>query len=145
MTPVKFLRLPHGAGIELPSYQTSGSAGMDVRAAADCTLGVGQTALIPTGFALELPDGLEAQLRPRSGLALKFGLTMLNAPATIDPDYRGEVGVILTNLGSAPFEIRRGERIAQMVFARFEHVEVREVETLSESGRGTGGFGSTGR
>lgn len=118
---------------------------MDVRAAANLTLGVGQTALVPTGFALELPDGIEAQLRPRSGLALKHGLTMLNSPATIDPDYRGEVGVILTNLGHEPFLVRRGERIAQIVFARFERVEVVEVEELSASERGHGGFGSTGR
>ncbi len=145
MTPVKFLRLAHGAGLELPCYQTGGSAGMDVRAAASLTLRVGQTALVPTGFALELPDGIEAQLRPRSGLALKHGLTMLNSPATIDSDYRGEVGVILTNLGSEPFLVKRGERIAQIVFARFEHVEVIEVEELSQSERGAGGFGSTGR
>lgn len=142
---VRFRRLPHGEGLELPSFQTRGSAGMDVRAAADLTLQVGQTALIPTGFALQLPNGLEAQLRPRSGLALRHGLTMLNSPATIDPDYRGEIGVILTNLGHEPFEVRRGERIAQMVFARFERIEPVEVEELSASERGEGGFGSTGR
>ena len=142
---VRFRRLANGEGLELPSFQTRGSAGMDVRAAADLTLGVGQTALVPTGFALELPDGLEAQLRPRSGLALRHGLTMLNSPATIDSDYRGEVGVILTNLGQEPFRVQRGERIAQMVFARFERVETLEVEELSASERGEGGFGSTGR
>lgn len=145
MLVVHFLRLEGGEGLELPSYQTSGSAGMDVRAAANLTLEVGQTALVPTGFALELPDGIEAQLRPRSGLALHHGLTMLNSPATIDPDYRGEVGVILTNLGQKPFEVKRGERIAQMVFARFERVETQQVEELSNSERGAGGFGSTGR
>lgn len=142
---VKFLRLPHSEGLELPAYQTGGSAGMDVRAAASVTLEVGRTVLVPTGFALELPDGIEAQLRPRSGLALKHGLTMLNSPATIDSDYRGEVGVILTNLGHEPFLVKRGERIAQIVFARFERVEVLEVKELSQSERGAGGFGSTGR
>ncbi len=145
MMVVKFLRLEHANDLELPSYQTGGSAGMDVRAAADLTLGVGQTALVPTGFALELPDGIEAQLRPRSGLALHHGLTMLNSPATIDPDYRGEIGVILTNLGHKQFEVKRGERIAQIVFARFERVEIQEATHLSESERGAGGFGSTGR
>jgi len=145
MISIGILRLPHGEGLEMPAYQTLGSAGMDVRAATGLVLEVGQTALIPTGFALELPDDIEAQLRPRSGLALRFGLTMLNSPATIDPDYRGEVGVILTNLGSAPFEVRRGERIAQMVFARFERVQLEEVETLGETPRSKGGFGSTGR
>jgi len=118
---------------------------MDVRAAANLILEVGQTALVPTGFSLELPDGVEGQMRPRSGLALHHGLTMLNSPATIDPDYRGEVGVILTNLGSRAFEVKRGERIAQLVFARFERVETQEVEELSQSERGQGGFGSTGR
>jgi len=145
MISIRILRLPHGEGLEMPTYQTDGSAGMDVRAAKDLVLEIGQTALIPTGFALQLPDDIEAQLRPRSGLALRFGLTMLNSPATIDPDYRGEVGVILTNLGHTPFEVRRGERIAQMVFARFERVRLEEVETLSESARSKGGFGSTGR
>jgi len=145
MIGVQIVRLPHGEGLEMPAYQTDGSAGMDIRAAQDLVLEVGQTALVPTGFALQLPDDIEAQLRPRSGLALKFGLTMLNSPATIDPDYRGEVGVILSNLGHAPFEVRRGERIAQMVFARFERVQLEEVETLGETSRNTGGFGSTGR
>lgn len=118
---------------------------MDVRAASEHELQPGQTALVATGFALELPDGLEAQLRPRSGLALKHGLTLLNSPGTIDPDYRGEIHVILTNLGSNPFTVRRGERIAQIVFARFERVQLIEQNELTESSRGTGGFGSTGR
>ena len=138
-------RLPGGADLELPAYQSAGAAGMDVRAAADAILEPGQTVLVPTGFALEIPEGYEVQLRPRSGLALKHSITMPNAPATIDSDYRGEVGVILTNLGREPFEIRRGDRIAQMVVARYERAEIREVETLGASARGAGGFGHTGR
>ncbi len=141
---LKFKRLPNGADLELPHYQTAGSAGMDVRAAADLTLEVGQTKLVPTGFAMEIPPGTEVQLRPRSGLALKHSLTMLNSPATIDSDYRGEVGVILTNLGQQPFEIKRGDRIAQMVVARVEHAEIIEVDELGDSDRGAGGFGHTG-
>ena len=141
---LKFKRLPGGADLELPHYQTAGSAGMDMRAAADLTLEVGQTQLVPTGFALEIPPEYEVQLRPRSGLALKHGITMLNSPATIDSDYRGEVGVILTNLGSQPFEIKRGDRIAQMVVARVEHAEIVEVDELGDSDRGAGGFGHTG-
>ena len=129
----------------MPSYQTAGAAGMDVRAASEHELQPGQTVLVATGFALELPDGLEAQLRPRSGLALKHGLTLLNSPGTIDPDYRGEIHVILTNLGRNSFIVKRGERIAQIVFARFERVELREQAELSQSSRGAGGFGSTGR
>ena len=117
---------------------------MDVRAAADLTLQIGQTQLVPTGFAIEIPPDFEVQLRPRSGLALKFGITMLNSPATIDSDYRGEVGVILTNLGSEPFEVKRGDRIAQMVVARVEHAQIIEVAELDESARGAGGFGHTG-
>ena len=141
---LKFKRLPNGAGLEMPHYQTAGSAGMDVRAAADLTLEVGQTKLVPTGFALEIPRGTEVQLRPRSGLALKHGITLLNSPATIDSDYRGEVGVILTNLGQQTFEIKRGDRIAQMVVARVEHAEIIEVGALGDSERGAGGFGHTG-
>ena len=117
---------------------------MDVRAAADLTLEIGETQLVPTGFALEIPHGYEVQLRPRSGLALKHGITMLNSPATIDSDYRGEVGVITTNLGSQPFEIKRGDRIAQMVVARVELAEIVEVDELGASERGAGGFGHTG-
>ena len=142
---LRFKRLANGADLELPSYQTAGSAGMDVRAAADLTLQIGETQLVPTGFAIEIAPEFEVQLRPRSGLALKFGITMLNSPATIDSDYRGEVGVILTNLGREPFEIRRGDRIAQMVVARVEHAEIVEVEALVDSARGAGGFGHTGR
>lgn len=142
---LKFKRLENGIGLELPSYQTPGSAGMDVQAASDLTLGVGETKLVPTGFSLEIPPEYEVQLRPRSGLALKFGITMLNSPATIDSDYRGEVGVILTNLGREPFEIKRGDRIAQMVVARVEHAEIVETEELEDSERGAGGFGHTGR
>ncbi len=142
---VAIRRLPGGEGLQLPSYQTSGAAGMDVRAATEHELQPGETALVATGFALELPDGIEAQLRPRSGLALKHGLTLLNSPGTIDPDFRGEVHVILTNLGREPFVVKRGERIAQMVFARFERVEIAEQVELSASERGDGGFGSTGR
>lgn len=118
---------------------------MDVRAASDLILQIGETKLVPTGFSIEIPPEYEVQLRPRSGLALKFGITLLNSPATIDSDYRGEVGVILTNLGREPFEIRRGDRIAQMVVARVEHAEIVEVEELGESERGAGGFGHTGR
>ena len=117
---------------------------MDVRAAESLTLQVGETKLVATGFAIEIPPGFEVQLRPRSGLALKHGLTMLNSPATIDSDYRGEVGVITTNLGREPFEIKRGDRIAQMVVARVERAEIVEVEELDESERGAGGFGHTG-
>lgn len=142
---IKFKRLENGADLELPSYQTAGSAGMDVRAANEMTLQVGETQLVPTGFALEIAPDFEVQLRPRSGLALKHGITMLNSPATIDSDYRGEVGVILTNLGSQPFEIRRGDRIAQMVVARVERAEIVEVAELDASQRGAGGFGHTGR
>lgn len=142
---LKFKRLENGANLELPSYQTAGSAGMDVRAAQNLTLPVGETQLVPTGFAIEIAPQFEVQLRPRSGLALKNGITMLNSPATIDSDYRGEVGVILTNLGREPFEIKRGDRIAQMVVARVEHAEIVEVTELNDSERGAGGFGHTGR
>lgn len=142
---VRIKREANGDDLKLPSYQTSGAAGMDVCAAEDATLQVGETKLVATGFSIALPDGFEAQLRPRSGLALKFGITLLNAPATIDADYRGEVKVILTNLGEATFEIRRGDRIAQMVIARFEKISWQEVETLDETTRGAGGFGHTGK
>ncbi len=118
---------------------------MDVRAADELTLAVGETRLVATGFAIEIPPEFEVQLRPRSGLALKFGITMLNSPATIDSDYRGEVGVITTNLGREPFEIKRGDRIAQMVVARVERADIVEVAELDESERGAGGFGHTGR
>ena len=143
-TTVRLKRLPHGRELEMPRYETAGAAGMDVRAAESLTLVAGATALVATGFALAVPLGWEAQLRPRSGLALKYGLTLLNSPATIDADYRGEVKVILTNLGENDFAIERGDRIAQMVFARAPQIQIEEVEELDETARGEGGFGSTG-
>ena len=139
-------RLPHGADLPLPTYATADSAGMDLLAAVDgeVTLGPGERRLIPTGLAIALPPGFEAQVRPRSGLALKHGLTVLNAPGTIDADYRGEVGVILANLGAEPFVVTRGARIAQLVVAPYQRVALRPVEALADSARGDGGFGSTG-
>lgn len=149
MSTLRIQRLPHAEGLALPSYETAGSAGMDLRAAlaedAALTLEPGARALIPTGLKMALEPGWEAQVRPRSGLALKHGITCLNTPGTIDSDYRGEVGVILVNLGQEPFVIRRGERIAQMVIAPVVQVSVSEVDTLDETTRGAGGFGSTGR
>ena len=146
---VQILRLPHSAGLPMPAYETESAAGMDLRAAvADdgpVTLAPGGRALIPTGLSIALPAGFEAQVRPRSGLALKHGLTCLNSPGTIDADYRGEVGVILANLGSEPFVVRRGERVAQLVIARCEQAAWVEVEALDDTARGAGGFGSTGR
>lgn len=139
------MRLPHGEGLPLPSRATSGAAGMDVVAAVDRTIEPGARVLVPTGLAVAVPEGYELQLRPRSGLALKQGITLPNTPATIDADYRGELQVILINLGSEVFEVRRGERIAQMLVQRVEPVRFREVEELPESGRGSGGFGSTGK
>ncbi|MCW5707100.1 dUTP diphosphatase [Shinella sp.] len=142
------LRLPHGADIALPAYETGGAAGMDLRAAVaedqPLTLPPGQRALVPTGFVFEIPAGYEGQVRPRSGLAFKNGITCLNTPGTIDSDYRGEVKVLLVNLGEEPFVIERGMRIAQMVIAPVTQVAVREVETAGETTRGAGGFGSTG-
>lgn len=142
-------RLPHAEGLPPPAYETDGSAGMDLRAAvaeeAPVVLAPGGRALIPTGLKIALPPGYEAQVRPRSGLALKFGLTCLNSPGTIDSDYRGEVGVILANLGSETFTVRRGERIAQLVVAAHARAELVEVEALDDTARGAGGFGSTGR
>ncbi len=139
-------RLPHGADLPLPTYATADSAGMDLLAAVDgeVTLGPGERRLIPTGLAIALPPGFEAQVRPRSGLALKHGLTVLNAPGTIDADYRGEVGVILANLGAEPFVVTRGARIAQLVVAPYQRVALQPVEALADSARGDGGFGSTG-
>ena len=149
MTTLRIQRLPHAEGLALPAYETTGSAGMDLRAAvpedAPLTLEPGARALVPTGLKIALDRGYEAQVRPRSGLALKHGLTCLNSPGTIDSDYRGEVGVILINHGQETFVIRRGERIAQMVIARHEQADVAEVETLDDTLRGAGGFGSTGR
>ena len=143
---VEVERLPHGRGLDLPVYATAGSAGVDLLAAveADVALAPGARALIPTGLRIALPDGFEAQVRPRSGLALKSGLTVLNTPGTIDSDYRGEVGVILANLGEEPFTVARGMRIAQMVVAPVVRVEWRESGPLDETARSAGGFGSTG-
>lgn len=145
--PVRVTILPHGVGLALPDYATPGSAGCDLVAAVEApvTLSPGTRALIPTGFAMALPHGWEAQIRPRSGLALKHGLTCLNSPGTIDADYRGEVGVILANLGSEPFVVERGMRIAQMVIASVYQARFERVAALDETARGAGGFGSTGR
>jgi len=149
VTILRILRLPHAFDLALPAYETAGSAGMDLRAAvpadAPMTLEPGARALVPTGLKIALEQGWEAQVRPRSGLALKHGVTCLNPPGTIDSDYRGEVGVILVNLGREPFVIGRGERIAQMVVAAVAQAGVIEVEDLDETARGAGGFGSTGR
>ena len=149
MTAVQLERLPHGEGLPLPAYETDGSAGMDLRAAvADdqpLVLEPGGRVLVPTGFRIALQSGFEAQVRARSGLALKHGIICPNAPGTVDSDYRGEVGVILANIGSEPFVIRRGERIAQLVIARHECAEWVEVEALDQTARGSSGFGSTGR
>jgi dUTP pyrophosphatase len=142
-------QLPHGKGLPLPAYQSSDAAGLDLLAAvadaAPVTLGPGTHALIPTGLVIALPKGYEAQVRPRSGLAAKHRVTVLNAPGTIDADYRGEVGVLLINHGDAPFTVKRGERIAQMVIAPATHVELTAVALVSATDRGSGGFGSTGR
>jgi dUTP pyrophosphatase len=139
-------RLPHGRDLALPHYATSGSAGLDLIAAVEEEIELlpGQRAAIPCGIAIELPDGYEAQVRPRSGLALNQGVTVLNAPGTIDSDYRGEVKAILINHGAEPYLIKRGAKIAQMVIARHEQAEIVESEELSGSARGAGGFGSTG-
>ncbi len=140
-------RLDHGKDLPLPAYQSELAAGLDLHAAVDrpVTLAPGERMLVPTGLAMALPAGFEAQVRPRSGLAAKHGVTVLNTPGTIDADYRGEVKVILINLGQEPFEIARGERIAQMIIAPVLQAEIREVDTLSDTERGAGGFGSTGR
>lgn len=145
-TKVKLMPLEHAVGLKLPSYATAQSAGMDLSAALEESfeLGPGERALIPTGLAIALPAGFEAQVRPRSGLAVKHGVTVINAPGTIDADYRGEVKVALVNLGQEPFTIERGMRIAQMVVERFETIEWDVVEQLDETERGEGGFGSTG-
>ena len=141
---VRVLRLNHGAGLALPAYATGGAAGMDIRAAESTTLPVGKRHAVATGFAFAIPDGYEVQVRPRSGLALKHGITCLNTPGTIDSDYRGEVKVILANLGEDDFIITKGDRIAQIVVAPATQGEMIEVDTLDETARGTGGFGSTG-
>lgn len=143
---VALTTLPHAEGIPLPAYATEQSAGMDLCAAVDAplTLTPGARILVPTGLSIALPAGFEAQVRPRSGLALKNGVTVLNSPGTVDADYRGEIKVILANLGTEPFTIERGMRIAQMVIARHSTVVWDIVETLDETSRGAGGFGSTG-
>ena len=149
MTTVRIERLARAEGLPLPAYETRGSAGMDLRAAVPAdqplTLAPGARALVPTGLKIALEQGYEAQVRPRSGLALKHGITCLNSPGTVDSDYRGEVGVILINHGQDAFVIQRGERIAQMVIAKHEQATMVEVGALDETARGAGGFGSTGR
>ncbi len=146
-TIVHIQTLPHGEGLELPFYASNQAAGADIRAAIDedVILQAGESALIKTGFAMALAEGFEAQIRPRSGLALKHGITVLNAPGTIDADYRGEVGVILINHSKTAFTISRGERIAQMVIAPFVQATFTQATTLSDTERGQGGFGSSGR
>ncbi|HSP48770.1 MAG TPA: dUTP diphosphatase [Pseudolabrys sp.] len=145
---IRIMRLPHGINLPLPSYQSALAAGLDLIAAvpadAQLMLAPGARALIPTGIAVALPPGTEAQVRPRSGLAVRHGLTVLNAPGTIDADYRGEIQVLLVNLGGEAVAITRGMRIAQLVVATVARVQLREVESLNETKRGMGGFGSTG-
>ena len=145
MIAIQLQRLAHGEGLPLPAYATEGAAGLDVVAAEEVVLEPGRRHAVATGFAIAIPDGFEVQVRPRSGLALKHGVTCLNTPGTIDSDYRGEVKVILANLGSEPFAVRRGERIAQLVPAPVLKARFEEVPVLGETGRGAGGFGSTGR
>lgn len=145
---LSIVRLPHAHGLELPAYETAGAAGMDLRAAVaeedPITLAPGARALVPTGLVMEIPQGFEGQVRPRSGLALKHGVTCLNTPGTIDSDYRGEVKVLLVNLGTEEFRVTRSMRIAQMVIAPVTRVTIVEVSLANETGRGAGGFGSTG-
>ena len=144
----QLMQLPHGKGLPLPSYETAEAAGMDMRAAvpedAPLTLNPGARKLVPTGFAMAIPPGFEAQIRPRSGLALKHGIGLVNAPGTVDSDYRGEIKIILINLGHEDFEISRGMRIAQMIIAPVLQVAIEPVESLDDTIRGAGGFGSTG-
>lgn len=146
MTKVEIKQLPNAEGLEIPSYATEHSAGMDLRAAidGDISLAPGSRALIKAGISIALPDGYEAQIRPRSGLAYKNGVTVLNSPGTIDADYRGEIGIILINHGEEEFVVTRGMRIAQMIIAKYEQASFAQVEELSETVRGEGGFGSTG-
>jgi dUTP pyrophosphatase len=145
MIEIKYTRLPHGDGLPLPKYASEQAAGLDIVAAEELILEPGQRRAVATGFAIEIPHGYEVQVRPRSGLAIKHGITCLNTPGTIDSDYRGEVKVILVNLGSEPFEIRRGERIAQLVPAPVLRAHFAEAPELAETARGSGGFGSTGQ
>ena len=146
---IEIQQLPHGEGLPLPAYQSAHAAGLDLLAAVPqdqpLVLAPGAYAMVPTGLAIALPEGFEAQVRPRSGLAAKHGVTVLNAPGTVDADYRGEISVILINHGHEPFAVRRGERIAQMVIAAVARAELAPVTTLASTARGSGGFGSTGR
>jgi dUTP pyrophosphatase len=144
MISIKLTRLAHGEGLPFPAYATEGAAGLDIVTAEDLSLQPGERMAVLTGFAIEIPPGYEVQVRPRSGLALKHGITCLNTPGTIDSDYRGEVKVILANLGQEVFAVRRGERIAQLVPAPVLRASFEEVSQLSDSQRGAGGFGSTG-
>ncbi|MCO5169247.1 MAG: dUTP diphosphatase [Planctomycetes bacterium] len=145
-TALELERLPHGRDLPLPCYMSAGAAGLDLHAAVEAplVLAPGERALVPTGLKLALPPGHEGQVRPRSGLALRHGVTVLNAPGTIDEDYAGEVQVLLVNLGQAPFTVERGLRVAQLVVAPVTRVAVREVEAVRDTARGAGGFGSTG-
>ena len=144
--PLSVVRLAHGEGLDLPAYETPGSAGMDIRAAIGeaLTIAPGRRALVPTGLILEIPEGYEVQIRPRSGLAYKHGITCLNTPGTIDSDYRGEIMILLINLGEEDFAVERGMRIAQMILAPISRARIRLADLASETGRGSGGFGSTG-
>ena len=146
---IKLLRLPHGADLPLPAYQSAGAAGLDLVAAvppdAPLMIAPGQWAAVPTGLAIALPAGTEGQIRPRSGLAARHGVTVLNTPGTIDADYRGEIQVLLVNLGTEPFAVRRGERIAQLIVAPVMHASLVEADNLEETQRGASGFGSTGQ
>ena len=142
--PVAVMRLPHGEGLDLPAYATAGAAGMDVIAAEDVTIAPGGRHAVATGLALAIPDGYEVQVRPRSGLALKHGISLPNSPGTIDSDYRGELKIIVINHGSEEFVFRRGDRVAQLVLAPVTRAAWVEVSSLDETARGAGGFGSTG-
>jgi dUTP pyrophosphatase len=145
MIEIKLIRLPHGDGLPLPKYATEDAAGLDIASAEELTLEPGARHAFATGFAIEIPPGYEVQVRPRSGLAIRHGITCLNTPGTIDSDYRGEVKVILINLGAEPFPVARGERIAQLVPAPVLRAHFSEETSLADSARGSGGFGSTGR
>lgn len=145
MIEIKLFRLPHGEGLPVPGYASEDAVGLDVSAAEELILQPGERHAVATGFAIEIPRGYEVQVRPRSGLAIKSGITCLNTPGTIDSDYRGEVKVILINLGQEPFGVRRGERIAQLVPAPVLRADFVEVGELGDTQRGSGGFGSTGR
>ena len=144
--PIKITRLQEDNDLPLPAYESEGSSGMDIRANVkeSVMLNPGEIKLIPTGFAVSVPPGYEAQIRPRSGLALKYGIGLVNSPGTIDSDYRGEVGIIMTNWGSEPFPIKRGDRIAQMIISKVYKADFVLIDTLDETSRGEGGFGHTG-